>query len=135
MGTQSNQVATESQIQSAFVEWCRRSEKKYPALKLAFSVPNGAWTKNYAMAAKLKREGMRPGVPDWMMPHSSKISIDERNLAVKFKHGLAIEFKRPGGKCTTIQLAYHKLLMQGGWQVEVCSDWQVARQIVEEYLG
>ena len=124
MGARRNQVATESQIQSAFVAWAKMAETSLPALKLAFSVPNGAWTKNYAMAAKLKREGMRSGVPDWMLPKVTRNG-----------NGLAIEFKRPGAYCTLAQRIYHDMLRKQGWQVEVCSDWQQARQIVEKYLS
>ena len=124
-------IATESQIQAAFITWTRHAEARFPALKLAFSVPNGAWTKNYAMAAKLKREGMRPGVPDWMLP---VVTWRHKGLNVKW-HGLAIEFKRPGAKATGQQAAYHILLRDQGWQVEVCNDWQVARQIAEKYLS
>ena len=126
----------ESQIQSAFVMWCQLNERGYPALKLAFSVPNGAWAKNYAMAAKLKREGMRAGIPDWILPARGKILIDPYlSDQWQWSPGLAIEFKRLGAKVTKGQANYHALLRQQGWRVEVCNDWYSARQIVEEYLA
>lgn len=115
---------TESQIQSSFVYWTRLNLRKHPDLRLGFSVPNGAWARNIKLAMKLKREGMRPGVPDWMLPVKSWQWI-----------GLAIEFKRPGsGKLSKEQAEYHQLLKDQGWMVEVCTDWKVAAGIVSEYL-
>ena len=125
-------IQTESQIQSAFITWTRYAEARYPALKLAFSVPNGAWTKNIALAMKLKREGMRPGVPDWILP---VVQWSNRGAGYVTWHGLAIEFKRPGAKVNKQQFAYHDLLRDQGWLIEVCNDWQVARQRVEKYLS
>lgn len=114
---------TESQIQSAFIAWTRLAQSKYPTLRLAFSVPNGAWTRNYATAVKLRKEGLRAGVPDWMLPYGNANH-----------HGLAIEFKRPGAKPTKQQLEYHGLLRLEYWRVEVCDDWEKAKEIVEDYL-
>lgn len=121
----------ESAVQAAFITWTRHAEARYPALRLAFSVPNGAWTRNYAMAMKLKREGMRKGVPDWMLP----VSLRDDFGNVLGSVGLAIEFKRKGAKPTVEQLEYHSLLRDQGWRVEVCDDWQKAREIVQEYLS
>ncbi|MES2367781.1 MAG: VRR-NUC domain-containing protein [Pseudomonadota bacterium] len=100
------------------------SRAKYPALRLAFAVPNGAWTMNKAMAVKLKREGLRVGVPDWILP-----------VRTQFYAGLAIEFKRsPGVKLSNQQAEYHELMRSHGWSVHVCTTWQSAAAVVEEYL-
>ncbi len=114
---------TESQIQQWFIKWTWINYRKYPELRLGFAVPNGAWTKNVALAMKLKREGLKAGVPDWMLP-------------VKSWHwfGLAIEFKSLHGKLTPAQIEYHALLVKQEWRVEVCRDWKTAADIVEEYL-
>lgn len=51
-----------------------------------FSVPNGG-KRDIGTAMKLKREGVVPGVPDWIML-----------LPNAFYCGLLIEFKNPNGK-------------------------------------
>jgi hypothetical protein len=116
-------VSSESLTQTWFIKWTWINYRKYPELRLGFAVPNGAWTKNIMMAMKLKREGMRPGVPDWMLPVRSRQYI-----------GLAIEFKYGKNKLTKEQTIYQALLREQGWQVETCWDWKVAAGIVEEYL-
>ncbi len=114
---------TESLIQQAFIKWCWLNERKYPELKLGFAVPNQG-LRDARNARRMKAEGMRAGVPDWMLP-----------VMAWDKAGLAIEFKAPGGKLTVLQLAYHKLLSNHDWRVEVCYDWRSAADIVAEYLS
>lgn len=116
---------SESVVQSTFIKWCWINMRRYPELRLGFAVPNGAWTKNVRSALKLKREGLRAGVPDWMLP--------VRNHLMD-KIGLAIEFKFGKNKLTKEQAEYQELLKGAGWQVETCYDWKVAASIVEEYL-
>jgi hypothetical protein len=117
-------LPTEHQIQAAFVTWTRHAEARFPALKLAFAVPNAA-KRHAGAAAILKAEGMRPGVPDWWLPYPF------RKVA-----GLVIEFKRPKtGKLSKLQLEYIHRLEEVGWQVDICTDWQEARAIVIDYLG
>jgi hypothetical protein len=113
---------TEHQIQCAFIEWCHLNEKKYPGLQLAFAVPNGG-IRSKITAANLKKEGVRPGVPDWMCPVSNK----------RFR-GMAIEFKRPGGHITPPQREYIDALRDKGWFVEVCYDAEDACQMVGRYF-
>jgi hypothetical protein len=114
--------AKESLIQQAFIKWCWLNERKYPELRLGFAVPNQG-QRDVRNARRMKAEGMRAGVPDWMLP------IPSWNC-----WGLAIEFKAPGGKLTELQKQYHELLRTYDWRVEVCYDWKAAADIVLEYL-
>lgn len=113
----------ESQTQRAFIKWCRLHEKKYPSLKLAFSIPNGG-QRNIVTASILKAEGSRPGVPDWCMLVQNTQYI-----------GLWIEFKSPKGVLSPAQQDYIALLEANGHAVCVCTDWQEATKIVIQYLN
>ena len=118
---------TESQIQAAFIEWCRASESRYPALKLAFAVPNGSY-RHIATAVRAKREGQRAGVPDWILPVSPTVG----------KFGdmcLMLEFKRPGQRATPEQKRYHELARFHMNRVEIVTSAEQAIKIVKEYLG
>ncbi len=116
---------TESQIQQWFIKWCWINQRKYPKLRLGFAVPNQG-QRDVRNASRMKAEGLRAGVPDWMLPVSQGGN--------HFYSGLAIEFKRPGGKLTKAQEEYHALLKQEGWCVAICYDWKLAAEIVEDYL-
>jgi len=113
---------TEHQIQVAFIQWCHLAEPKYPGLRLGFAIPNGGY-RHKVTAAKLKAEGVRPGVPDWMCPSSNG----------RFR-GMAIEFKRKGGHITPPQREYIDLLRDAGWFVELCYSTEEAIKMVERYF-
>ena len=53
----------ESAIQIALVLWCRTR----PLFKGVFSIPNGG-SRNKLEAYRLKREGVRAGIPDLLFP-------------------------------------------------------------------
>lgn len=112
----------ESAIQRAFIQWCRLNEKRYPALKLAYSIPNGG-KRSIITATILKAEGARPGVPDWILPAATETAI-----------GLAIEFKAGKGKLSPAQAEYIDLMRKYGHQVEICNDATMAIATVEAYL-
>jgi hypothetical protein len=113
----------EHDIQVAFIDWVKRAERTDKRLQLLFAVPNGG-QRNKIVAAKLKREGVRAGVPDIMLPCPSKTFS-----------GLAIEFKRPGNTTTEKQDSYIDLLVEAGWFVVICTDAAAAIQTVRDYLG
>lgn len=117
---------TEHQIQCAFIEWCYLNESRVPALRLAFAVPNGGY-RNKATAARLKAEGVRPGVPDWMCPVPSTIHDYQF-------HGLAIEFKAKNGHLSDAQEMYTALLADIGWRVSICFSTEDAIKTVEGYF-
>lgn len=112
----------ESAIQRAFIQWCRLNETRYPALKLAYSIPNGG-KRGIITASILKAEGARPGVPDWCLP-----------AATEYATGLWIEFKAGKGKPSPAQAEYIALLRKYGHQVHICDDWEAASKIVVEYV-
>lgn len=112
----------EHDIQTAFIHWVRLAEKMDWRLQLLFAVPNAA-KRNPVVAARMKREGLRAGVPDTMLPYPSGPFI-----------GLAIEFKRPGKTTSESQDEYIPLLVKAGWLVAICTDAEAAIRTVQDYL-
>ncbi len=75
--------------------------------------------------AKLKAEGVKAGVPDYILP-----------VAAGGFHGLAIELKRQqGGRTSGEQEQWIEALRAEGWRAEVCKGWQQALSVLGEYLG
>lgn len=114
---------TEHEIQVSFVEWCELNTGVYPELKIGFAVPNGG-KRHIGVAKKLKAEGVKPGIPDWLLPVRKGPYI-----------GLAIEFKARRGQLTDEQRNMLQLLRSYGWQTHVCRDWEQAADIVVMYLN
>lgn len=115
-------VAKETQTQQAFIVWCRLIESEYPALKLGFAVPNGG-KRSIKTAVTLKKEGVKSGVPDWMLP-----------IARGGWTGFAIEFKRKGNTTTDDQDDYIERLVQEGWLVHIHTCHAKAGEETLRYL-
>lgn len=88
-----------------------------------FAVVNAA-KRSFKLAAMLKAEGMRAGVPDVLL-------LVARNGFT----GLAIEFKKPGGKLSESQVEFIDRLVKEGWLVCVISDAEEAIRVTKNYLG
>ena len=113
---------TESEEQIALFEWSAMMEYKYPELKLMFHVPNGG-KRNITTAARLKKEGVRAGVPDVVLP-----------VARSGFHGLYIEMKAKGGKLSDNQLWWIAATRKQGYLSVVCYSWEQAKDVIETYL-
>lgn len=115
---------TESQEAKALVQAVRLHEAAHPELRLLFAVPNGG-DRHKATAGRLRAEGVKPGVPDYILP-----------VARGGNHGLAIELKRlQGGQVSGEQAQWIEALRQQGWRAEVCKGWQHALAVLADYLG
>lgn len=119
---------SESNTQQAFIQWCNLHLKKYPALNLAFAIPNGG-KRSVITAAILKREGVRAGVLDWTLPVPTTKPFTEQ------KSGLWIEFKHGKNKLTPAQAEYAMLLRHYGHEVHVCYTVDAAIEITINYLA
>ena len=97
-------------------------EMRYPQLKLFFAVPNGG-DRNKIVAAKMKAEGVRPGVPDYFLPvpHGTY-------------NGLVIELKSMTGYASREQKDWIEQLRHYGWRAEVCRGWEAAWSLILDYL-
>jgi hypothetical protein len=86
-----DRIPTEHEEQRQVVMWFRR---KYGTIRI-FAIPNGGF-RSRATAARLKAEGVSPGVPDLFVP----------------KHLLWIEMKRlKGGKLSLEQRDWQRYLV------------------------
>jgi hypothetical protein len=103
--------------QRLFVQWAKRA-----GLPI-FAIPNGGH-RHRAVAAKLKLEGVTPGIPDLFLP-----------MALGGYHGLFIEMKRQkGGALSKEQKSWHKILIDNGYQVIVGKGMESAKQQTQKYL-
>ena len=115
---------TESGEQQALVDWANAmiATGKYPDLYWLFAIPNGG-LRNKATAIKLKREGVRAGVPDLCLP------IPRRNY-----HGLFIELKVGRRQPSEQQGEWIRHLMRKGYRVCVAYGFEDAQLALVEYL-
>ena len=104
-------------------DWAQLQFGKYPELKRMYHIPNGG-KRNAREAARLKRLGVKPGVPDICLasPHG------------KF-HGLYIEMKAPKGKTSEYQEEWISELSAAGYDTAVCFGFEEARRKILEYIA
>lgn len=113
---------SEHQLQCAFFEWAKLQACKYPDLAKLYAIPNGG-LRNVIVASKLKKEGVRAGIPDIHMPVA-------RNGFI----GLWIEMKIKPNKCTPAQVDRIAQLRLDGHYVVVCYGLDEAIQAALGYL-
>ena len=117
---------SESSHQIALFMWASLPEQQiaYPMLKYMFAIPNGG-KRDKITGAKLKAEGVKPGVPDIMLP-----------VPISGYHGLFIELKKPiKGKVSEAQEPWHEVLRALGYRVCVCYGWAEAKEAIIRYLS
>ena len=124
--------STEHDIQSALFSWAQLQTAQHPELGLMFAIPNGGKREKrqdkkgrwYSPTAqKLKKEGVKRGIPDIFLP-----------CARGGSHGLFIEMKAPDGKVSPEQAGVHKLLWEEGYAVIVCYSLESAITLITWYL-
>jgi len=112
---------SEHDTQAAFFEWA--SHQRFPGIELLHATPNGG-ARHPAVAAKLKKEGVKTGVPDVSWPVARGGFI---GLAIEFKHGNGNPSKEQRERITALQ--------KEGWCVALCWDWQAAARLLSGYAG
>ena len=116
-------MPTEAQEQERIFEWAAWMQTAHPELRLMHHIPNGGY-RNPREAARLQREGVRPGIPDIFLP-----------CARGGHHGLYIELKRrDGGRLSEKQGTMIAALREEGYRVEVCHGADEAIRVIAEYL-
>lgn len=106
------------------MRWKAAAMRRHPDLRLLFHVPNGG-ARDIQTAARLKKEGVVPGVPDYLLlvPRSGY-------------HGMAIELKRRnGGVLSAAQIEIIELLNGHGYYAAVAGGWESARDLILQYLN
>jgi len=108
---------SEAQEQAAVIEYC--DYMKIPV----YHVPNGG-KRNAREAANLKRQGVKPGVPDLCVP-----------VARGGFHGLYIEMKTKKGKPTEHQLKWLSLLRKQGYAAFIARGSKQAIELISNYIN
>jgi len=115
--------ATEGQEQAALFGFLTRIESRLPVVRWAFHVPNGG-ARHVATARRLKREGVKRGVPDIWLPVRREPFV-----------GFVCELKVKGGRTSQEQHAWLAHLETQGWCAAICWGWQAAARELLRYLG
>lgn len=110
----------EHRIQCACVNWFRL---QYPTHATAlFAVPNGG-RRDRVSGAKLKAEGVLPGVSDLILL-----------LPRGRYHGLLIEMKTESGKQSQAQRDWQRDMVHRGYRYIVCHSFDEFREAIDDYL-
>lgn len=110
-------IPTEHQEQSLVIKYCEL--RKIPI----FHIPNGSY-KSKTARMKSKKEGLKAGIPDLMIP------VANRN-----HHGLFIEMKRvKSSKVSVHQEQWIELLNKQGYKAVICYGNNEAIKEIEEYI-
>ena len=94
-----------------------------PELKWLFAVPNGQYRPK-PVAIKLKRQGVKAGVSDIMLPRPNK-----------HYHGLYIEMKYGKNKPSDKQKDFLRYVNDLGYCGVVCYGFEAAKSVIERYLN
>ena len=114
---------SESAEQQALFTWAGLASAAVPELRLLHAIPNGG-LRTKTTAARLKKEGLKPGVPDILLP-----------IARHGWHGLYIELKYGKGRVSESQRWWHDELTNQRYAVFVCWGWEAAKKTILAYLS
>ena len=120
--------------QAAFIVWCgiETNRIKYPGLKNIFAIPNGE-KRDKVTAAKLKDQGVLPGVCDLFLPVVTWHNLTKMKAMYT---GLYIEMKRiKGSKTSPEQEDFIDDMREGGYKVAVAKGCNEAIQAVKDYYA
>ncbi len=115
---------SEHMLQVATIAECQRRALQDPRYKNIFAIPNGG-QRFPAVAAKLKAEGVSPGVPDLF------VCVPSRGL-----HGMFLELKVGKNRPSLSQLDWmHKLRSAGYHVVVVYDEVEADMRMMDWYLS
>lgn len=113
---------SESLHQQALFEFFAYAQSRIPELQYAFHVPNGG-QRNARVGLQLKREGVKRGVPDIIIPVPRQSYV-----------GMVIELKFGKNKLSTEQQDWLSFFAQQHWHCIVAYSWQDAALHVVRYF-
>lgn len=114
---------SEHQAQAALVAWAALHETTYPELRLLFAIPNAA-KRSFKLAAVMKAEGLKSGVPDLCLP------VSRCGYSALF-----IEMKTEGGKVSDDQQFFLHGLATNNNLAVVVWDWYLGAELIERYMN
>jgi hypothetical protein len=109
--------------QCLLMQWAEVAAGRHPELRLLYAIPNGGH-RLVSVARKLKREGVKAGVPDLCLP-----------VARGQHHALYLELKAGKNRATPAQREWLDALWAQGNDTHVCAGWEAARDCITEYLA
>ena len=110
--------------QIRLIQWTKRNLDECGDLFGLFAIANGGH-RHIATASRLKLSGVKPGVPDLMLPVSRH-----------GKHGLFIEMKRKdGGQLSNHQRNWALFLRNQNYACVKANGFEEAKAILKKYLG
>lgn len=91
---------------------------------------------------RAKAEGVKPGVPDMVLPVTREINTTPDEWLPNFRTipGLYIELKKPKtdgkkpGRVAGVQLDWSEFLAGQGYRVVLAIGWQEATQAIKDYM-
>lgn len=113
----------EATEQERVINWATFYAKDFPELDLLYHVPNGG-SRNQLEAANLKRQGVKAGVPDLVLP------VPQQQF-----HGLYVEMKWGKNTTTDKQDWWLEQLQKQGYKTAVCWSADEAMDVIAEYMG
>ena len=113
---------SEHDEQANLITWAAMHEHEHPGLEMLFAIPNGGH-RHIRVAAKMKAEGVKAGVPDLFLP------VPRGDY-----HGLFIEMKFGKNKPTAHQRHWLEMLEWHGYKTAVCYWFLDARDVLIDYL-
>lgn len=114
---------SEETEQMTLIDWCNINVCKYPELKLIYHIANGG-KRNKLEAGRLKRGGVKKGVPDLCLPVSRGAY-----------HGLYIEMKFGNGRTSKEQKEWINDLSEQGYKAVVCNGFEEAKDTIIKYIS
>lgn len=112
----------EEDEQQALFQWIDWMSGTHPELEMLFHIPNGG-KRGKLEAIRLKREGVKAGVPDLFLP-----------VARGDYHGLFIELKAGKGVASLMQREWIVRLEKQGYRAQIAVGWEAAAKAIMEYL-
>lgn len=122
-GKKSRRKSPEEDLHRTCFEWVVLMQRSQPVLKWMIHVPNGG-KRPMGEAGKLKAMGVKPGVPDLLIPKASGSWM-----------GLAIELKSPVGRLSDPQREWLAELAGEGYLCSVCRSFGEFESVTNRYLG
>ena len=116
-------LPSEHAMQAAVCDWWRLACKGYGLPEFALWANPNAAKRSYKLAAYMRAEGMRAGVPD--------LFLADAKLGSK---GLFLEMKRKPNKITREQSLMIEYLLSAGYRVKVCWSSEQAITWIKDYL-
>ena len=125
-------TSSEHTEQCLLFSWAKKMEGRHPQLGLMFAIPNGG-LRNVRVAVKLKKEGVKAGIPDIFLAVPRHLPNPTRDVFTLY--GLFIEMKFGKNKTSRNQQGWIEALIAEGYAVEVCYSFEEAKQAIIGYLG